>query len=220
MSVRVNILYAPGTNCQHETAHAFRRAGAEPRILLLSDLLEGRARLDDADLVCLPGGFSFGDHAGGGNVAAWCLKTRLADQLEAVRRKPTICICNGFQIGVRAGLFGDVSLVVNDSGTFRDEPRQAHRVAAENPSIWLAGLQGRTLRFPCAHGEGRLLFAERSGWLPALEYPPEENPDGSSEDIAGITTEDGLVLGLMNHPERTADPEVLELFANAVRAVR
>lgn len=220
MSVRVNILYTPGTNCQHETAHAFRRVGAEPQILLLSDLLENRARLQDADVICLPGGFSFGDHAGAGNVAAWCLKTRLADQLEAVRAKPTLCICNGFQIAVRAGMFGDVSLVVNESGTFRNEPQQAHEVVRDNASLWLDGLLGKTLRFPAAHGEGRFLFADRSGWSPAFVYPQSANPDGSREGVAGVTTPDGLVLGLMNHPERTTDSEVLELFANAVQAVR
>jgi len=220
VSVRVNILYTPGTNCQHETAHAFRRAGAEPQIMLLSDLLEGRTRLQDADLICLPGGFSFGDHAGAGNVAAWCLKTRLADQLEAAREKPMLCICNGFQIAVRAGAFGDVSLAVNESGTFFDEPQQAHQVVADNASLWLDGLQGKTLRFPCAHGEGRFLFASRTGWTPALVYPQGDNPDGSRESIAGVTTPDGLVLGLMNHPERAADSEASELFANAVRAVR
>lgn len=220
MSVRVNILYAPGTNCQHETAHAFRRVGAEPRIVLLSDLLSGRTLLQDADVVCLPGGFSFGDHSGAGNVAAWCLKTRLADQLRAIRTKPVLCVCNGFQVAVRAGMFGEVSLVVNDAGTFRDEPQQAHRVVDDNASPWLAGLGGQTLRFPCAHGEGRFAFADRSGWAPALVYPPGENPDGSAEGIAGITTPDGLALGLMNHPERAPDSDdVLELFANAVRAV-
>jgi phosphoribosylformylglycinamidine synthase subunit PurQ / glutaminase len=220
VSARVNILYAPGTNCQHETAYAFRRVGAEPRIVLLSDLLDDRARLQDADIVCLPGGFSFGDHAGAGNVAAWCLRTRLSEQLDAIRSKPTMCICNGFQIAARAGLFGEVSLAVNDAGTFRDEPMQAHRVVAENPSLWLEGLRGQTLRFPCAHGEGRFLAANRSGWRPALVYPPGENPDGSSEDVAGVTTPDGLVLGLMNHPERAqGSTPALELFANAVRAV-
>jgi len=221
VSVRVNILYSPGTNCQHETAYAFRRVGAEPRILALSDLLAGRARLQDADIVCLPGGFAFGDHSGAGNVAAWYLRTQLQAQLQAIKAMPTICICNGFQIAARAGIFGAVSLATNGSGTFHNEPLQAHRVVQENQSFWLAGLRGETLRFPCAHGEGRFVFDDRSGWSPALLYPDGENPDGSSEGIAGVTTPDGLMLGLMNHPERAPhSPRVQELFANGVRAVR
>ena len=209
----------PGTNCQHETAFAFEQAGASPHILLLSDLLEGRARLQDADIVCLPGGFSFGDHGGAGNVAAWCLRTRLADQLEAIRQKPMICICNGFQVAVRAGLFGNASLAVNESGTFLNEPLQAHEVVADNPSPWLAGLQGQILRFPCAHGEGRFLFADREGWIPALRYPDGQNADGSSERIAGVTDPTGLVLGLMNHPERAPGSDASQLFVNAVQMV-
>jgi phosphoribosylformylglycinamidine (FGAM) synthase-like amidotransferase family enzyme len=221
VSVTVNILYSPGTNCQHETANAFRRVGAEPSILLLSDLLAGRARLQDADIACLPGGFAFGDHSGAGNVAGCYLRTELREQLRAIAAKPTICICNGFQIAVRAGMFGAVSLAVNASGTFHDEPRQAHRVVESNDSFWLDGLRGDTLHFPCAHGEGRFVFDNRDGWSPAFVYPDDANPDGSSEGIAGITTPDGLALGLMNHPERgLRSAGVLELFANGVRAAR
>jgi phosphoribosylformylglycinamidine synthase len=221
MSVRVNILYMPGTNCQRETEHAFRRAGADPRIVLLSDLLAEVSRLQDADLVCLPGGFSFGDHSGAGNVAAWHLRTRLHEQLQALRSIPTMCICNGFQIAARAGLFGEVSLAINEAGTFLDEPMQAHHVVSDNPSFWLEGLRGETIRFPCAHGEGRFVFDSRDGWAPALLYPEGQNPDGSSENIAGITSADGVVFGLMDHPERAyASEQALELFANGVRAVR
>jgi phosphoribosylformylglycinamidine synthase len=221
MSVRANILYLPGTNCHRETAHAFRRVGAEPQVVFLSDLLGGRGRLSDADVVCLPGGFSFGDHAGAGNVAAWFLKTRLADQLAEACAKPMICICNGFQIAARAGVFGEVSLVVNENGTFLDEARQQHVAVDANRSFWLDGLRGSTLRFPCAHGEGRFVFASHDGWTPAFTYPRGTNPDGSTDDIAGVTTPDGNVLGLMDHPERAPDsPQVLDLFANAVRAAR
>lgn len=221
MSVRVNILYVPGTNCQRETAEAFERVGASTEILLLSDLLGGRARLQDADIVCLPGGFAFGDHTGAGNIVAWFLKTRLREQLEESRKRPMMCICNGFQTAVRAGIFGAVSLTVNAGGTFHDEPLQPHVVSEQNESFWLEGLRGQTLRFPCAHGEGRFLFDDREGWTPALCYPQGENPDGSSAEIAGITTTDGLVLGLMNHPERAPEATLVqELFANAVRAVR
>lgn len=221
MSVTVNILYSPGTNCQHETAEAFRRVGAEPSIVMLADLLAGTTRLQDADIVCLPGGFAFGDHTGAGNVAAWYLRTELRDQLEAISTKPTMCICNGFQIAVRAGMFGAVSLAINECGTFHDEPLQAHRVAEDNGSFWLDGLRGETLRFPCAHGEGRFMFDDHHGWLPALVYPDDANPDGSSDGIAGVTTTDGLAIGLMNHPERgLRSPRVIELFANGVRFAR
>jgi phosphoribosylformylglycinamidine synthase len=221
MTPRVNILYAPGTNCHRETAEAFRRVGGEPHLVFLSDLLEGRERLSDADVICLPGGFAFGDHVGAGRVAAAFLRERLPDQLDAIRTTPTICICNGFQLAVQAGLFGTVSLVVNEHGTFHDEARQRHLVAADNDSVWLEGLGGVELEFPCAHGEGRFLFEDRSGWRTALRYPEGASPDGSSEDIAGITTPDGLVLGLMDHPERSPDsPRVLDLFENAIRATR
>jgi phosphoribosylformylglycinamidine synthase subunit PurQ / glutaminase len=221
MSVRVNILYLPGTNCQHETATAFERAGADPRIVFLSDLLEGRENLSDADIVCLAGGFSFGDHVGAGNVAAWFLKTKLADQLEASRGKPMICICNGFQIAARAGLFGRASLAVNHNGTFHDEPTQQHVVSGDNDSFWLNGLQGATLEFPCAHGEGRFVYDSRDGWQTAFTYPDGLNPDGSEEGIAGVTTPDGNVLGLMDHPERAPDsPDVQEIFRNAVQTAQ
>jgi phosphoribosylformylglycinamidine synthase subunit PurQ / glutaminase len=221
MSVRVNILYLPGTNCHRETMAAFRRVGGQPSMVFISDLIEGRANLADADVICLAGGFSYGDHVGAGNVAAWFLKTRLADQLELSRAKPMICICNGFQIAARAGIFGPVSLAFNESGTFRDEPRQRHVVADGNDSFWLDGLHGTTLEFPCAHGEGRFVYDARDGWETALTYPRDFNPDGSQDDIAGVTTPDGNVLGLMNHPERSPDsPHVLDLFLNAVKAVR
>jgi phosphoribosylformylglycinamidine synthase subunit PurQ / glutaminase len=221
MRPRVNILYVPGTNCHRETAEAFRRVGGEPAIVLLADLLSGAERLSDADVVCLPGGFAFGDHIGAGNVAAAFLTRRLRDQLVEARARPMICICNGFQVAVRTGIFGAVSLVVNEGGTFRDEPRQRHVVADDNDSFWLDGLRGATMEFPCAHGEGRFIYEQRDGWRTALRYPPDANPDGSSDDIAGITTRDGIVLGLMDHPERAPEqPLVHELFANAIRVAR
>jgi phosphoribosylformylglycinamidine synthase len=222
MSVKVNVLYFPGTNSQRETARAFEHVGAKARITFLTDVLAGQQRLDDADILCLPGGFAYGDHVGAGTIAALHLTRQLADQLAACRRRPILCICNGFQVGVRAGLFGpDLTLTVNEQGTFRNVHDQPHLVDPENDSLWLTGLAGTTLRFPCAHGEGRFLFTQRNTWRTALRYPPGQNADGSTEGIAGITTTDGLVLGLMNHPERAQhDPLNLEFFRNGVQAVR
>ncbi len=218
MPVTVNIAYFPGTNCQAETAVAFESVGARPRHIFLADVLDGKARLDDADILCLPGGFCFGDHIASGVVAAKFLTTRLADQLAACRTRPMICICNGFQIAVRAGLFGDgVALTVNDVGTFNHVTRQQHYIQPGHGNVWLEGLEGQTLRFPCAHGEGRFVHSSEDGWRTAITYPAGENPDGSTDDIAGISSPDGLTLGLMDHPERARDEANLEIFRNGVR---
>jgi phosphoribosylformylglycinamidine synthase len=222
----VNVLYLPGTNCQEETLRAFRHVGAAPRLLFLADALAGRDRLDSADILCLPGGFSFGDHLAAGRVAAMLLRTRLADQYAAARGRLMLAICNGFQIAVRAGWFGTgVALTVNTNGTFQNVPNQPHEVVPDNPSPWLAGLSGQTLEFPCAHGEGRFVAEPnpdgREGWRAALRYPEHANPDGSADGVAGVTTPDGLAFGLMNHPERALDKQVrLAFFANGVRAAR
>ena len=220
MRPTVTVLYFPGTNCQSETMRAFRMVGAEPRLLFIKSVLDGDARLDDADILCIPGGFSYGDHLGAGTVAGLLLKTRLREQLLACRTRPMLCICNGFQIAVRAGLFGGgLALVENHEATFRDWPSQTHSVEESEPSLWLKGLGGEVLVFPCAHGEGRFPYASTDEWRPALRYPNGSNPDGSSADIAGITSLDGSILAMMNHPERNAGSETnLTIFENGVRA--
>lgn len=216
----VGILYVPGTNSHHETAYAFNRVGATSEFVFMSQLLSGEARLDTFDIVCLAGGFAHGDHLGGGTLAGLQLREALADQLEAVKAKPVIAICNGFQIGMRAGLFGaDATLTVNDNGTFQNIQRQPHLVASDAESPWLDGLAGEVIQFPCAHGEGRFVTesATSPNWRPALRYPEGENPDGSAFDIAGVVTSDGLVFGLMDHPERAPDNEAaVQIFANGV----
>ena len=226
MKPTVNILYLPGTNCHAETIRAFTRAGARPQLVFLANIVSGVSRLDDADILCVPGGFSFGDHLGAGSVAALMLRTRLAEQFQACFDRPMIGICNGFQIIMRADRFGPgVSLKVNDSGTFENRPVQRHVVSRDNPSLWLDGLAGATLTFPCAHGEGRFVHEPAPGtapthWRTALRYPADENPDGSDENIGGITSADGLAFGLMNHPERSIDPPTqIAFFENGVKAV-
>src|SRR6266567_4853414 len=94
----VNILYLPGTNCHAETVRAFKQVGAGTRLLFLSDVMMGVARLDDADILCIPGGFSFGDYLGAGAIAALVLKTKLAGQFRNCWDRPLLGICNGFQI--------------------------------------------------------------------------------------------------------------------------
>lgn len=218
----VGVLYSPGTNSHVETMYAFDRAGADARLVFMSDLRRGTDRLDGFDIVCIPGGFAYGDHLGGGTLTGLSLREALADQVEAIRAKPLLAICNGFQIGLRAGLFGaGLTLTVNANGTFQNIQRQPHLVdpAAETP--WLTGLSDEPIRFPCAHGEGRFVYESTDGWRPALRYPADENPDGSMDDIAGIVSADGTVFGLMDHPERAPDDDrAMQIFVNGVDAVR
>jgi phosphoribosylformylglycinamidine (FGAM) synthase-like amidotransferase family enzyme len=213
----VNILYFPGTNCHRETESAFRQAGAICNVITLSDLLSGRSQLDSADILCLPGGFSFGDHLGAGRVAALSLRRPLHDTFERCRRRPILGICNGFQILVAAGAFGDsVALVSNESGMFVDRPEQDH-IVTDDLSPWFSGMAGTSLVFPCAHAEGRLIFESEDGWTEALSYPSGRNPDGSYNNIAGITSDDGLTLGLMDHPERSLpDAPCRQMFRNVL----
>jgi phosphoribosylformylglycinamidine (FGAM) synthase-like amidotransferase family enzyme len=220
MKPTVNVVYLPGTNCQVETVRAFTRVGAAARLVYLTEVLSRTARLDDADIVCLPGGFSFGDHVGAGSVAALLLRTGLQAQLAACRSRLLLGICNGFQIAVRSGCFGSgIALKTNECGTFQNVSEQPHLVVGDNNSPWLAGLAGQRLEFPCAHGEGRFVYEYAGPWKPALIYPTDANPDGSMDGIAGITSADGLSFGLMNHPERAQDhPGNLAIFENGVRA--
>jgi phosphoribosylformylglycinamidine synthase len=222
MKPTVNVVYFPGTNCQRETMLAFERVGAKASLVFASDLLEGRARLDSADILCIPGGFSFGDHIMGGLVASVLLTHGVAEQLAACRQRLILGICNGFQIAMRAGLFGrGVTLTWNDCGAFQDIADQRHLVLEGHGTPWLQGLEGETLTFPCAHGEGKFIYTSRDGWREALRYPAGENPDGSMDGIAGITTPDGRVFGLMNHPERAQHRDAnLQFFENGVKWVR
>jgi phosphoribosylformylglycinamidine (FGAM) synthase-like amidotransferase family enzyme len=223
MKPTVNVLYLPGTNCQAETLRAFRRAGARASLLFLSDVMNGNARLDSADILCIPGGFSFGDHLGAGAIAGLILRTKLADQFRNCWDRPLLGICNGFQIALRAGCFGPgIALMTNSSGTFTNRPDQRHIVSDVNESPWLTGLGSQTLEFPCAHGEGRLVYDDTGTpalWRVALHYPDDANPDGSVHNIAGLTSGNGLVFGLMDHPERADDPAIrMVFFDNGLRA--
>lgn len=224
MKPTVNVLYLPGTNCQVETLRAFTEVGAQARLRFASEVASGAARLDDADILCIPGGFSYGDHLGAGLVAGLLLRTKVAEQFAACRQRPIIGICNGFQIALRAGCFGDgVALRTNESGTFCNNPYQRHQIVEDNDSPWLAGLGGSVLEFPRANGEGRFVYrvgrhrSDAPGWRTALYYL-----DGSdAKTIGGVTSTDGLSFGLMDHPERAMDPEVRRVFfENGVRAAK
>jgi phosphoribosylformylglycinamidine synthase subunit PurQ / glutaminase len=240
---KVSVMYAPGTNCHFELIEAFRLAGADASVILLTaDLIAGRRKLTDCDLLAIPGGFSFGDHIAAGRIFALDLVHRLRDQLLDVRRKriPVIGICNGFQVLVNTGLLpgtGEIGL----PDALLDRNRVATFVSrwvtlfAQNDTgcVWTKGLDGGSFRMPTAHGEGRLLFRGpfdekrtvfRYGYTEGTEDFPA-NPGGSPGGRAGICDPTGLVLGLMPHPERAVYPwlgseDGLAIFRAGVTAVR
>lgn len=193
---RVAVARFPGTNCWEETVLALRRVSR----------LEAEAvwhldyRWRSWDAVVIPGGFSYGDYGRAGLIASW---SPLVDELrEAVDNGiPVLGICNGFQVLVEAGLLPG-ALLPNSGGRFI---ARWLRVRFHNPrGPWLlAAAEDRAYSMPVAHAEGRYYAADTEALLrarPWAEYL--ENPNGSLENVAGIASRDGTVLGLMPHPER------------------
>lgn len=233
MQPNVLILRAAGVNCDGETAHAFERAGATAEAVHINRLMERPALLEQFQLMAIPGGFSYGDDIAAGRILSHQLNHHLGDALARFveRGKPIIGICNGFQVLIRTRLLpgwtGDggqpCTLTANATARFVD--RWVHLRKRSPRCVWTALLhRDDLLELPIAHGEGRFLPADeqvrqrlwQSGHV-ALTYAhaagPDANaqepanPNGSTDDIAGICDSSGLVLGLMPHPERHIDAQ-------------
>jgi len=238
------ILYAPGTNCHEETAAAIELAGGRSELVLLRDLLDGRARLGQYQAAVVPGGFCYGDHLGAGRIFATLLVARLRDQLTEFldAKKPLLGVCNGFQVLAEAGVLpgrtpGNRSMALLQNQSARFEDRKIRLVVSAEKTMWTEGLEGRILQMPTAHAEGRPLFCETGAnarpravfrfsdaqGRPTEQFP--DNPNGAPNGLAGITDETGLVLGLMPHPERASLPahysqDGLGIFKNLVAWLR
>lgn len=163
---RVLVLRAPGVNCDRETAFAFERVGAEVATLHVNRLIEDRAPLDGADLLCVPGGFSYGDDLGAGKILGNKLALKLRGSvLRLVDRGGLVLgVCNGFQVLVRAGLLPgtrgifeqEVSLARNASGKFESRWIRMETVGSKSPFL----KKGEVFDAPSAHGEGRLILRD------------------------------------------------------------
>lgn len=215
------VITAPGINCDLELLRAFEEAGAHAESQVLRALMRSPSLLDAADLIGLPGGFSYGDDIAAGRIMAQLIRRSIRGALVAAieRGVPMICPCNGFQIAVQAGLLPEtgsrtdsprprVSLAVNEDGCFHDRWTRVE-IPRETRCIWTSGLADHPESIlPSAHGEGRFVAddatiaeLERNGQV-AVRYAAGENFNGSMGRIAGICDPSGLILGLMPHPER------------------
>jgi len=247
---RTLIVRSAGTNCDAEMRFAFEQAGASTEAIHVNRLIEQPSVFERVDLVGFPGGFSYGDDIAAGRILANRLRQKLLDPIRAAveRGVPMIGVCNGFQVLVKMGLLPEptgeqaATLADNLSGRFVDR-WVGVRTPVDTCCVWTRGLG--EFELPVAHGEGR--FVPRDGgslqrWRErgqiALTYAPDDNPNGSADDVAGICDPTGLVLGLMPHPERfvqptqhpawtrrradgeAVTPRGLDMFQNAVNHVK
>lgn len=224
---KICILRTDGTNCDVELFYAFEKFGGSPEYVHVNQLRDKTKQPKNYQILALPGGFSYGDDVASGKILAVELVSFLKDQLlEYIYKEGLIIgICNGFQTLVRTGLlpFGnvgkmDATLAQNKSGHF--ECRWI-RVKLESSRCVFLNKNFTILELPVNHGEGQfyannqtinkveqsklvfLRYVDSSGH-PTDHYP--QNPNGSTNAIAGVCDPTGRILGLMPHPEKFVDP--------------
>lgn len=224
------ILRAPGTNSDQETAYAFDVAGAATELMHVNRVLEQPSLLESFQIICVPGGFSYGDDIAAGRIFGNQLQIHLADALAEFHHagKLVLGICNGFQVLLKTNLLAKpdeagptATLTLNDSGHY--EARWVNLGVEPGNCVFLRGIEAMEL--PVAHAEGKFLTRddqtlaalEQRGQLVlryrspngsrevSTEVPYPANPNGAMGNVAGMTDDSGRVLGLMPHPERFID---------------
>ncbi|MGZ3809332.1 MAG: phosphoribosylformylglycinamidine synthase subunit PurQ [Bacteriovorax sp.] len=215
--IKVIVLTGDGINCESETALAFREQGVVATIIHIQDLIQNPGVLKSAHILVLPGGFSFGDEIGSGQILALKLKYSLGEELKKFidDKKLVIGICNGFQALVRLGLLPrpfesrTMTLTHNRQGHFID--RWVDINVPESLCVWTKNIQANKISLPIRHGEGKIVFAGNASTQQstyesllgngqiALSYSQDVN--GSYQNIAGVCDPTGRIFGLMPHPE-------------------
>ena len=210
--MKTAVVIFPGSNCDRDVICAVRETlGTE-----VVPLWHRETALPAAtDLVILPGGFSFGDYLRSGAMAA---RSPVMEAVIGHGKKGGLLlgICNGFQVLTESRLLPG-ALLPNDTLAFRCSPCHLRVERADTP-FTNHFTRGQVVQFPIAHGDGRyFLFPDE---LKALEdrsgvvfrystlsgaISEEANPNGSVNNIAGIMSESGNILGLMPHPERASE---------------
>jgi phosphoribosylformylglycinamidine synthase I len=213
--VKCAVVVFPGSNCDHDVYHVLKHTlGQETAFLWHQD-----DSLQGAELVVLPGGFSYGDYLRAGALAA------LSPVMGAVKRHAAagglvLGVCNGFQVLLESGLLPGA---MRRNRRLRFECRDVFlRVERDDLPFTSKLRRGQVLRMPIAHGEGNyedtpeaLDALERNGQVvfryaapdgtPAAQDSERWNPNGSARAIAGVANREGNVLGLMPHPERSSE---------------
>jgi phosphoribosylformylglycinamidine synthase I len=230
MTARIGVITFPGSLDDGDAQRAIRLAGGEPVALW-----HGSHDLDGVDALVLPGGFSYGDYLRAGAIAAHApIMAEVKDA--AAAGMPILGICNGFQMLVEAHLLPG-GLIRNAHQQFI---RRDQRLRVENASTaWTSDFEaGQEITIPLKNADGGFTCSAET--LARIEGEGQivfryvgVNPNGSLDDIAGLTNERGNVVGLMPHPEHAVEPgfgpntteamrsgvDGLSFFTSAVAAV-
>lgn len=199
-SPRVLILRAPGTNCDRETAHAFQLAGATPEACHINRLLAEPGLLDQYQILCLPGGFSYGDDIAAGRILANQFRHHLIEPLSRFRDRGSLIlgICNGFQILIKSGVLladepagAPATLTWNGGGLFQD--RWVNLRTASDRCVFLRGID--RLYLPIAHAEGKFVTRDhatlerlRAAGQLALCYAAPAGNDAAADSTAAANS--------------------------------
>lgn len=214
------VIVFPGSNCDIDMYHAIRDELGEEVEYVSHDA----DSLDSFDAILLPGGFSYGDYLRSGAIARFSSVMKEVVKAAAAG-KPVLGVCNGFQILLEAGLLPG-AMRRNESLKFICE--NVELKVENNETMFTAAFnKDEIITVPIAHGEGNYFCDEET--MELLKNNNQivfsyngKNPNGSIENIAGITNEAGNVLGMMPHPERAVDPllggaDGLKLFQSIVK---
>jgi phosphoribosylformylglycinamidine synthase subunit PurQ / glutaminase len=231
--MRTAVIVFPGSNCDRDLATALGQAAGRPAEMIWH---KDTALPAGLDLVAVPGGFSFGDYLRCGAIAARAPIMRAVVDF-ANRGGVVLGVCNGFQVLIEAGLLPGA--LMRNAG-LKFVCRDVHlRVETSDSPFTCALNAGTVIRVPVAHHDGNYIAdADTLARLQAEDRvafrycrpdgsaarPDLDNPNGSTDDIAGVLSPNRRVLGLMPHPERLADPALggtdgAGVFRSLVRAM-
>ncbi|MFM7724570.1 MAG: phosphoribosylformylglycinamidine synthase subunit PurQ [Bacteroidota bacterium] len=209
--MKFGVITFPGSNCDQDMVYVLSNLLGQQVV----SLWHKEQDLKGADVVILPGGFSYGDYLRSGAIAKF---SPIMNEVvrHANRGGIVLGICNGFQILTESGLLPG-ALLHNEKRTFIC--KNTYITPTSTSSIITSGMQKReAYKIPIAHGEGR--FYADDATLASLQdrdqiifqycradgkVSPEYNPNGSCLNIAGVTNAGRNVFGMMPHPERASD---------------
>ncbi|MGG3916484.1 phosphoribosylformylglycinamidine synthase subunit PurQ [Bacillus sp. es.034] len=197
------VIVFPGSNCDIDMYHAIKDEIGEEVDYVWHDA----DNLENYDAILLPGGFSYGDYLRSGAIARF--SNVMKEVVKAAEQgKPVLGVCNGFQVLLETGLLPG-AMRRNESLKFIC--KTVPLTVLNNETMFTNGYEKNdVIQIPIAHGEGNYFCDEetmntlRVNNQIVFTYT-DENPNGSVENIAGITNEAGNVLGMMPHPERAMD---------------